>query len=144
MLALDGVVQCSEKDECVYQEMMTHLPLFCHPHPKTVLVIGGGDGGIVRELDKHSLVEKIALCEIDEEVIRVSKLYLPTMAVGFNSNKLDVHIGDGCEFMRLHQNKFDLIITDCSDPAGMVHVKHLQLCNACIRVCVLKEHCTCQ
>ena len=66
VLVLDGVIQCTEKDEFVYQEMIAHLPLFAHPNPESVLVIGGGDGGVVREIAKHSLVKEIHLCEIDE------------------------------------------------------------------------------
>ncbi|KAL5016153.1 hypothetical protein ScPMuIL_005742 [Solemya velum] len=118
VLALDGVIQCTEKDECVYQEMIVHLPLNCHPNPKKVLVIGGGDGGVVREVVKHDSVESVVLCEIDEKVVEVSKKFLPHMAEGFDSPKLTLFIGDGIEFMKKHKHEFDVIITDSSDPIG--------------------------
>ena len=66
VLILDGVIQCTERDEFSYQEMISHLPLTCHPNPKHVLVIGGGDGGVVREVLKHKSVENVVLCDIDE------------------------------------------------------------------------------
>lgn len=118
VLVLDGVIQCTERDECSYQEMITHLPLYAHPAPKRVLVVGGGDGGVLREVVKHSSVEKVVLCEIDEAVIRVSKQYLPGMAKGFDHPKVEVFIGDGFQFMKEHKNSFDVIITDSSDPVG--------------------------
>ncbi|CAD5115740.1 DgyrCDS4685 [Dimorphilus gyrociliatus] len=118
VLILDGVIQCTERDEFSYQEMITHLPVNSHPDPENVLVIGGGDGGAVRELDKHPAVKNITMCEIDEEVIEVSKKYLPNMSCGFNSKKLKLHIGDGFKFMEENKGKFDVIITDSSDPIG--------------------------
>ncbi|XP_035213312.1 spermidine synthase-like isoform X2 [Stegodyphus dumicola] len=117
-LVLDNAIQCTETDECSYQEMITFLPLNCHPDPKKVLIIGGGDGGVVRETVKHPSVEHVTLCEIDEQVIEVSKQYLPFMAKGFESPKLSLHIGDGAEFVKNHQGQFDVIITDSSDPKG--------------------------
>eukprot|EP00118_Oscarella_pearsei_P002514 m.10759 g.10759 ORF g.10759 m.10759 type:complete len:294 (+) comp22635_c0_seq2:123-1004(+) len=118
VLALDDVVQCTEKDEFVYQEMMTHVPMFCHPCPAEVLVIGGGDGGIVREVVKHADVKRCTLCEIDKSVIDVSKKFFPAMAVGLESEKLSLHIGDGFEFLKNRAEDFDVIITDCSDEKG--------------------------
>lgn len=118
MLVLDGVIQCTERDEFAYQEMISFLPLNSHPDPKKVLIIGGGDGGVVREVVKHPKVESVTQCEIDEVVIQVSKKYLPFMAEGFYSNKLSLHIEDGHEFMGRHKNEFDIIITDSSDPVG--------------------------
>ncbi|GFV15334.1 spermidine synthase [Trichonephila clavipes] len=118
VLVLDNAIQLSELDEYSYQEMITFLPLNSHPNPKKVLIIGGGDGGAVREAVKHPMVESVTLCEIDEKVIEVSKKYLPFMAKGFESPKLKVYIGDGAEFMRNHQHEFDVIITDSSDPKG--------------------------
>jgi spermidine synthase len=105
MLILDGIIQFTERDEFSYQEMMTHVPLFVHPKPKKILVIGGGDGGIVRELIKHN-VDSITLCEIDEEVINVSKEFFWNI------------IKDGVEFLKENKNMFDIIITDSSDPIG--------------------------
>ncbi|XP_029187254.1 spermidine synthase-like [Acropora millepora] len=118
VLVLDGVIQCTESDEFSYQEMITFLPLNSHPCPKKVLIIGGGDGGVIREVIKHRAVESIVLCEIDEKVIEVSKKYLPKMACGFSSSKLTQFIGDGFEYMKEHVNEFDVIITDSSDPVG--------------------------
>uniref|UniRef100_A0A8C2DJ59 Spermidine synthase n=1 Tax=Cyprinus carpio TaxID=7962 RepID=A0A8C2DJ59_CYPCA len=118
VLVLDGVIQCTERDEFSYQEMIANLPLCCHPCPKKVLIIGGGDGGVLREVVKHPLVESVVQCEIDEDVINVSKKYLPGMAKGFFSPKLTLHVGDGFEFMKKNQDAFDVIITDSSDPVG--------------------------
>ncbi|XP_054720990.1 spermidine synthase-like isoform X2 [Uloborus diversus] len=117
-LILDNAIQCSERDEFSYQEMITFLPLNSHPDPKKVLIIGGGDGGAVREAVKHPSVESVTLCEIDEKVIEVSKKFLPFMAKGFESPKLSLHVGDGIEFVKNHREEFDVIITDSSDPKG--------------------------
>ncbi|KAF8536799.1 S-adenosyl-L-methionine-dependent methyltransferase [Trichophaea hybrida] len=102
VLVLDNVIQCTERDEFAYQEMITHLALNSHPNPKKVLVIGGGDGGVLREV----------------AVIRLSKQYLPHMAAGFDSPKATVHVGDGFKFLEEYKNEFDVIITDSSDPEG--------------------------
>ncbi|XP_010848487.1 PREDICTED: spermidine synthase, partial [Bison bison bison] len=118
VLVLDGVIQCTERDEFSYQEMIANLPLCSHPNPRKVLIIGGGDGGVLREVVKHSSVEAVVQCEIDEDVIQVSKKFLPSMAVGYSSSKLTLHVGDGFEFMKQNQDAFDVIITDSSDPMG--------------------------
>jgi len=118
VLVLDGAIQCTERDEFAYQEMITHLAMNSHPNPKRVLVIGGGDGGVLREVVKHDMVEQVTLCEIDEAVIRLSKQYLPDMAAGFDHPKVKVYVGDGFEYLSSHKNAFDVIITDSSDPEG--------------------------
>ncbi|XP_064423893.1 spermidine synthase [Latimeria chalumnae] len=118
VLVLDGVIQCTERDEFSYQEMIANLPLYSHPNPRKVLIIGGGDGGALREVIKHPLVESVVQCEIDEDVIAVSKKYLTSMAVGYSNPKLTLHVGDGFEFMKQNQDAFDIIITDSSDPIG--------------------------
>lgn len=120
VLVLDGVIQCTERDEFSYQEMIAHLPLASHPDPKRVLVIGGGDGGVLREVVKHPSVEEVILCDIDEAVPRVSSKYLPKMAAGLKHPKVKVIIGDGFAFLKQSENKqaFDCIITDSSDPVG--------------------------
>uniref|UniRef100_A0A8H7XMW8 PABS domain-containing protein n=1 Tax=Psilocybe cubensis TaxID=181762 RepID=A0A8H7XMW8_PSICU len=118
VLVLDGVIQCTERDEFSYQEMIAHLPLASHPNPKKVLVIGGGDGGVVREVLKHDTVEEVVLCDIDEAVIRVSKIYLPHMSALLASPKVTVYIGDGFKFLADNENTYDVIITDSSDPVG--------------------------
>ena len=117
-LVLDDAIQCTEKDEFSYQEMITFLPLNSHERPQNVLIIGGGDGGVAREAVKHPLVEKIVMCELDEEVVQVSQRYLPFMAKGFDNPKLDLHFEDGYEYVKKNKNKFDVIITDSSDPNG--------------------------
>ncbi|KAL6086580.1 hypothetical protein STEG23_008987, partial [Scotinomys teguina] len=118
VLVLDGVIQCTERDEFSYQEMIANLPLCSHPNPRKVLIIGGGDGGVLREVVKHPSVESVVQCEIDQDVIEVSKKFLPGMAIGFSSSKLTLHVGDGFEFMKQNQDAFDVIITDSSDPMG--------------------------
>jgi len=118
VLVLDNVIQCTERDEFAYQEMITHLGMFSHPNPKNVLVIGGGDGGVLREVVKHECVEEAVLCDIDEAVIRLSKKYLPGMSVGYQHPKVEVHVGDGFKFLDDYKNEFDVIITDSSDPEG--------------------------
>lgn len=118
VLVLDNAIQVTERDEFSYQEMIAHLALNSHPNPKKVLVIGGGDGGVLREIVKHESVEEAILCDIDEAVIRLSKQYLPNMAVSYNHPKVKVHVGDGFQFLRDYQNTFDVIITDSSDPEG--------------------------
>lgn len=118
VLILDGVIQCTERDEFSYQEMIAHLPLASHPNPKKVLVIGGGDGGVVREVLKHESVEEVVLCDIDEAVIRVSKQFLPHMSSLLASPKVTVFVGDGFKFLADNESTYDVIITDSSDPVG--------------------------
>ncbi|CAN6674630.1 hypothetical protein TRVA0_059S00122 [Trichomonascus vanleenenianus] len=118
VLVLDGVVQASERDEFAYQEMIAHVALNSHPNPKKVLIIGGGDGGVLREVVKHDCVESALLVEIDESVIRLSQKYLPNMAKGFDHPKVKYIITDGFEYLRTVENEYDVIITDSSDPEG--------------------------
>ncbi len=117
-LTLDGVMMMTEKDEFVYHEMMVHVPMAVNPDIKTVLVIGAGDGGILRELGKYPQIEKIDLVEIDERVIEVCKEFLPQTACGFENPKATIHIEDGLKFIRHTANKYDLIIVDSTDPSG--------------------------
>ena len=119
MLTLDGLVMCTEKDEYVYHELITHIGMLTHPDPKRVLVIGGGDGGTVRELVKHKALEKVTMVEIDEMVIKASKKHLPTLSSAFNHPKLELIIGDGIEYLEKAKDaSFDIIIVDNSDPVG--------------------------
>ncbi len=118
MLVLDGIIQLTERDEFGYQEMMAHVPLFAHPNPETVLVIGGGDGGVLREVGKHSCVTHIDFCEIDAEVIEVAKKFLPGLACGFDDPRITVHIEDGSRFAANAADTYDVIIVDSSDPIG--------------------------
>jgi spermidine synthase len=118
MLLLDGMVMTSEKDEFVYHEMVAHVPLFTHPNPKKVLVVGGGDGGVIREVLKHPSVEKVVLVEIDGKVIEYSKKYLPTIASAFDHPKVEVLVDDG--FMHIAKSKdiYDVIMVDSTEPVG--------------------------
>lgn len=118
MLVLDGIIQLTEFDEFAYQEMMAHVPLFAHPNPENVLVIGGGDGGILREITRHDTIEHIDFCEIDEEVITVSKQFLPDLACGFDDPRITIHIADGHAYIREKTDVYDVIIVDSSDPIG--------------------------
>ena len=118
LLVLDGIVNVSDKDEFVYHEMMTHVPLFTHPHPEKVLVIGGGDGGIVREIAKHPSVNQIDLVEIDSKVITTAQKFLPRSAIGFKESRLQVFIEDGAAFVKNRADCYDLIIIDAPDPIG--------------------------
>jgi len=118
MLVLDGMVMTTEKDEFVYHEMVTHPVLFTHPNPKHVLVVGGGDGGAIREVLKHPQVEKVVLVEIDGKVIEYSKKYLPSIAGKLEDERVEVLIDDG--FMHIHKNKnkYDVIMVDSTEPVG--------------------------
>ncbi|KAK6116503.1 hypothetical protein DH2020_049796 [Rehmannia glutinosa] len=107
------------EDECAYQEMIAHLPLCSIPNPKKVLVIGGGDGGVLREVSRHSSVEKIDICEIDKMVVDVSKQFFPRVAVGFDDPRVALHIGDGVAFLKaVPEGTYDAVIVDSSDPIG--------------------------
>ncbi|KAK4402812.1 Spermidine synthase [Sesamum angolense] len=119
VLVLDGVIQLTERDECAYQEMITHLPLCSISNPKKVLVIGGGDGGVLREVARHASVEKIDICEIDKMVVDVAKEYFPSVAVGFEDPRVTLHIGDGVAFLKaVPEGTYDAVIVDSSDPIG--------------------------
>ncbi|KAL5720333.1 spermidine synthase [Ranunculus cassubicifolius] len=119
VLVLDGVIQVTERDECAYQEMIAHLPLCSIPNPKKVLVIGGGDGGVLREVSRHTSVEQIDICEIDGMVIDVSKQFFPDLAVGYQDPRVTLHVGDGVAFLKaVQEGTYDAIIVDSSDPIG--------------------------
>lgn len=119
VMLLDGVVQTTEKDEFIYHEMMVHVPLFAHPDPKRVLIIGGGDGGILREVLRHKNVEHVTQVEIDASVIEMCKEYFPRHSQGaFEDVRVNIVIADGKEFVAGCQDKFDVIISDSTDPIG--------------------------
>ncbi|KAL0114740.1 hypothetical protein PUN28_011801 [Cardiocondyla obscurior] len=117
-LMLDGIIQCTEKDEMSYHEMISYLPLCSHPKPQHVLIVGGGDGGVAREVAKHPDVEHVTLVDIDNRVIEVCRQYLPRLSLGLNNPKVNISVGDGFEFLRNHRGEYDVIITDSSDPVG--------------------------
>lgn len=118
VLLLDNVIQCTERDEFGYQELISMIPICAHPNPEKVLIVGGGDGGVAREVVKHPSVREVYQVEIDGRVVDLSKKFLPFMACGFDSPKMNLTIGDGFEFMKNHKQEFDVIITDSSDPIG--------------------------
>ncbi|MCH7828895.1 polyamine aminopropyltransferase [Patescibacteria group bacterium] len=123
MFFLDGLVQLSTKDEAVYHEMLVHPALMHHPSPQRVLIIGGGDGGALREVLKHPVKEAF-LVEIDEEVIYVAKKYLPTLCrSAFGDKRSKIVVADGIEFVAKHKNYFDCIILDSNDPDGVMAAK---------------------
>lgn len=122
VLVLDGVIQVTTRDEFAYQEMIAHLPLYAHPAPVDVLVIGGGDGGVLREVLKHPSVRRAVLVEIDAAVVEVSKRFLPALAAGFDDPRVEVVIADGAAYMADHTGAYDVIITDSSDPIGPAEV----------------------
>ena len=118
LLLLDGIIQLTDFDEFAYHEMMANLPLFAHENPRRVLVIGGGDGGVLRELGRHPELEVMDICEIDEEVIRVAREFLPEISCGFDDPRVKIHIADGSEFVRNHPEEYDVIVVDSTDPGG--------------------------
>lgn len=117
-LTLDGYMMLTERDEFIYHEMITHVPMAVHPNVKKVLVIGAGDGGVIRELTRYPEIETIDMAEIDELVVEVCKKYLPQTACCFDDPRLNLHIEDGLKFIRRKQGEYDLIIVDSTDPFG--------------------------
>lgn len=118
MLVLDGAIQFTEADEKYYQEPLTHCAMFSHPLPKNVLIVGGGDGLILREVVKHS-IKSVDLVEIDKEVIDLVKKYIPECASNaWDDPRLKIHIEDGAEFVKKVKKKYDVIILDTPDPIG--------------------------
>lgn len=118
ILVLDGYLMLTEKDEFIYHEMITHVPMAVHPHVKDVLVIGAGDGGVIRELTRYPEIERIDLVEIDEEVIEASKEYLPFTSCKMGDPRVNIYIQDGLKFIRRKKDEYDLIIVDSTDPFG--------------------------
>ena len=119
LLLLDGIIQLTDSDEFVYHEMLADLPFYAHAGaPRRALVIGGGDGGVLRELGRHPELEKIDICEIDGEVIAAAKEFLPRTACGYADPRVTVYVADGSEFIREHRSEYDLIIVDSTDPGG--------------------------
>lgn len=117
-LTLDGFMMLTEKDEFIYHEMMVHVPMAVHPNVKKVLVIGAGDGGVVRELARYQTIEKIDMVEIDELVVEVCKKYLPFTACSLNDERVNITYQDGLKYVRNCENEYDLIIVDSTDPFG--------------------------
>ena len=119
ILTLDGVVQTTEADEFIYHEMLAHVPILAHGAARRVLIIGGGDGGMAREVLRHASVEHVTMVEIDAGVVDFSKTYLPSLSAGaFDDPRLNLVIADGAAFVRDSTEQFDVVICDSTDPIG--------------------------
>ncbi len=118
VLILDNTFQTTEGDEFIYHELISHVPLFTHPNPKNVLVIGGGDGGTVREVVKHKSVEVVDFVELDKKVIEACKKYMPKLSCEIDNEKVNLIITDGIKYVAETNKKYDVIIVDCPDPVG--------------------------
>ena len=122
LLILDGVVQLDERYEFMYHEFIAHVPLYAHPDPQEVLIIGGGDGGTLREVLKHESVKRAVLVDIDRRVIEVSKEFFPTLSSGFDDPRATVINEDGYKYIQECEGEFDVVIVDSTDPVGFAHV----------------------
>ncbi len=118
VLTLDGYVMLTERDEFVFHEMLVHLPMAVHPNVRKVLIIGGGDGGVIRELSHYPEIQRIDLVELDPLLVEVCKKYLPTTSCCMDEERLNVHCADALRFVRSRENEYDLIIVDSTDPFG--------------------------
>ncbi len=117
-LVLDGYMMLTEKDEFIYHEMITHVPLAVHPHVKNALVIGAGDGGVIRELTRYPEIERIDMVEIDPMVVEVCRKYLPQTSYKLDDPRVSIHYADGLKFVRNCDDQYDLVIVDSTDPFG--------------------------
>ena len=119
VMALDGAIQTTEADEFIYHEMLTHVPILAHGTARNILIIGGGDGGMLREVCRHSSVDRITMVEIDQAVVDMCKEYLPNHSSGaYDDPRVNLVIDDGMRFIANCTDKFDVIISDCPDPTG--------------------------
>lgn len=137
VMALDGVIQTTEADEFIYHEMLTHVPILAHGLARRVLIIGGGDGGILREVAKHRDVENITMVEIDSTVVELCREFLPEHSKGaFDDPRLSLVIDDGMRFVATTDQKFDVIISDSTDPIGpgeeLFSENFYQACRRCL------------
>jgi spermidine synthase len=117
-LTLDSLMMVTEKDEFIYHDMIVHVPMATNPNIKKVLVIGGGDGGSVRELTRYTTIEHIDLVEIDKSVVEACKIHLPQVASKLEDERVHIYFEDGLKFVRKIENEYDLIIVDSTDPFG--------------------------
>ena len=118
VLALDGNIMLTERDEFIYDEMMAHVPMAVHPGIRNVLVIGAGDGGVIKELTRYDRIESIDLVEMDPLVLDVCRKYLPGNACRLDDERVHIYTGNGLKFIRRCENKYDLIVVDSTDPFG--------------------------
>jgi spermidine synthase len=119
VMALNGAIQTTEADEFVYHEMLTHVPVLAHGKVKSLLIIGGGDGGMLREVVKHKGIERIVMVEIDGAVVDMCKTWLPNHSAGaYDDPRVELVIADGMNYVATTDARFDVIISDCTDPVG--------------------------
>jgi spermidine synthase len=118
VLLLDGCVMLTDRDEHVYHEMIVHPALLLHPQPRHVLIVGGGDGGSVREALRHESLERVELVEIDAAVIEVARRFFPKLSAGLDDPRVEVHCEDGFAYLDGHRARYDLIVVDSIDPVG--------------------------
>jgi len=138
LLLLDGLVMTSQRDEFIYHEMIVHPALHLHPRPRDVLVIGGGDGGAVREVTKHPAPERVVLCEIDALVVEVSRRFFPEISSELEGNpRVQVIIQDGIEYLADQRECFDVLLVDSTDPigpaTGLFKADFFRACNSALR-----------
>ncbi len=122
MLTLDGIIMLTQYDNFAYHEMIAHLPLNAHPNPERVLIIGGGDGGTLKEVLKHDTVKEVVLCEIDKVVVDLSRKYFPEFSASFDDPRVTVVIGDGAEYIKSKEKYFDVVCVDSTDFFGPAEV----------------------
>ncbi len=137
VMVLDGIIQTTERDEFIYHEMLCHVPIFAHGAVERVLIVGGGDGAMLREVLRHPGIKHVTMVEIDKTVIEISKKYLPNHAQGaFDDPRFQLEISDGAQFVRETREKFDVIITDSTDPIGpgknLFKLDYYQSCKSCL------------
>ena len=137
VLALDGVIQTTEADEFIYHEMMAHVPIIAHGNVERVLIIGGGDGGLLREVLHHRCIRQVVQVEIDPSVIDLCRRYLPNHSQGaFDDNRIKIVIDDGLDYLQHSDGGFDVILTDSTDPEGPAEVlfseSYYAACQRCL------------
>lgn len=137
VMALDGAIQTTEADEFIYHEMLTHVPIIAHGTARNILIVGGGDGAMLREVCRHSSVDRITMVEIDQTVVDMCKEYLPNHSSGaYDDPRVNLVINDGMSFVANCTEKFDVIISDCPDPTGPAEVLFsegfYQACHRCL------------
>ncbi|HPF87559.1 MAG TPA: polyamine aminopropyltransferase [Candidatus Limiplasma sp.] len=118
VLTLDGVLMLTERDEFIYNEMITHVPMAVNPDIRSVLVFGAADGGVARELCKYKTIETIDIVEIDRRLVEVAKQFMPHTSVSFSDPRVTLHYSDGLKFIRHNHETYDLVIVDSNDPSG--------------------------
>lgn len=138
VLFLDGILQTSERDEFIYHEMITHVPIMAHGAVRDVLIIGGGDGGTLREALKHPALETATMVELDPVVVEVAREHLPTLSAGaFDDPRVELRFEDGIRFVAESKRQFDVIIVDSTDPIGPGEVLFSEAfyasCARCLR-----------